>query len=422
MKCTREELRVRLLEVADTLANLGGLGLEWLRQEAPQEKVMREAEGHLTEALEIRSALLGQNHPLVIQVKSLHDMVRSTSSLVRARKTPHFTSSSKPLLSRMSSPNTQRGSAIRAAKDVVNLEALNMSRIAPTCQVLALPSSPIKSPNTSRDAPAPKAYSPSLGLELASRDTKTPSSSPKPQSPSPRRTSFGSESAARGRTVHGTPPISEIVKGKEEDSLDDPPYRRRSQTPERTKIFVKPHYIPRQSPTRKSLAKDESYYPNPKTPILASSSGSESSVDHQPRIHAYDTEESCLINESGDRVDLLSPFLVQRGEDDENEVNLLSHEIMVVRPSASAMARDTPGPLVQPLAHTIKGRWKGDPKRKMSGGGKELDESDDGIAPLCRSQETKSDQKVLLSEEMLEKPEPHLADIHAAASRYLKVS
>jgi len=129
-----------------------------------------------------------------------------------------------------------------------------------------------------------------------------------------------------------------------------------------------------------------------------------------------------MINGSGDRVDLLSPFLVQRGEDDENEVNLLSHEIMVVRPSASAMARDTPGPLVQPLAHTIKGRWKGDPKRKMSGGGKELDESDDGIAPLCRSQETKSDQKVLLSEEMLENPEPHLANIHAAASRYLKVS
>jgi hypothetical protein len=212
--------------------------------------------------------------------------------------------------------------------------------------------------------------------------------------------------------------MAEVVVEEEEDEG-----RSSSRLPERTKIFVSPHYVPRKSPTRKSSNKNESYYSDPKTTALVSGSGSESSDRRQAQSSEYDTEESCLLNESGDRIDLLSRFLVHSDEDNEDGVNLSSHEIMIVRPSAtSPMTPDVPGPLVQPLAQTIKGQWKGDTSRKTSAHGKEqLDESNDGIAPLSRSEKTKRAQKVHLSEDMLENPEPHIVDIYAAASRYLKV-
>jgi len=209
--------------------------------------------------------------------------------------------------------------------------------------------------------------------------------------------------------ISSVPPVSEIVVDEEDE------FQNRRRSPERIKIFVSPHYVPRKSPTRKSSTRDESYHSDPKAPLV-SRSESESWQSHSC---AYDTEESCLINESGDRVDLLSRFLVQAGENVADEMNLSSHEIMIVRPSAtSAMAPNTPGSLVQPLAQTIKGPWKGDSSRNKSPA--TSDETNDGIAPLCRSEKNKIVQKVQLSEDMLENPEPHVADIYAAASRYLK--
>ena len=82
--CTRPQLRARLLEVADTLVNLGGLGLEQLRHASTTSSsasaVQTRAEQNLAEALEIRSTVLGGSHALVAQVKALHDLVQATTS------------------------------------------------------------------------------------------------------------------------------------------------------------------------------------------------------------------------------------------------------------------------------------------------------------------------------------------------------
>jgi tetratricopeptide (TPR) repeat protein len=423
LACTRDDLQVRLLEVADTLANLGGLGLEWLRQEGPQQEIMWEAESQLAEALEIRSTVLGYHHPLALQVKSLHDMVQSTPSLVGERNLPP---SNAKLQTSSSARSLTRGlpkEAIHPSNQGYQSSPPTMSRGLPVSRVLSLTYSPERSLNTSSDAPAPKAYSPSPVIELLAQHLKADARD-ESTSVSPRmRISVDSTSLSRSRAIPLVPPVSEVVVEEEEDGGQGS-----NRIPERTKIFVSPHYVPRKSPTRKFSSKDESNYSDLKTPPLVSSSGFECSDRRQSQSRAYDTEESCLLNQSGDRIDLLSRFLVNSDEDNEDGLNLSSHEIMIVRPSStSGMSPDVPGPLAQPLPRTINGQWKGDINRNTQQqqpsvrGKEQLDESDDGIAPLSRSEKTKRDQKMHLSEDMLENPEPHIVDIYAAASRYLKV-
>eukprot|EP00429_Kryptoperidinium_foliaceum_P011170 CAMPEP_0176002930 /NCGR_PEP_ID=MMETSP0120_2-20121206/906_1 /TAXON_ID=160619 /ORGANISM="Kryptoperidinium foliaceum, Strain CCMP 1326" /LENGTH=846 /DNA_ID=CAMNT_0017335545 /DNA_START=162 /DNA_END=2703 /DNA_ORIENTATION=- len=69
--------KTALLELADTLCNIGGLCLEWIRQQGPDARHALDAESAFLEALEVRAKVLGENHALTNQVRSLHDMVRS---------------------------------------------------------------------------------------------------------------------------------------------------------------------------------------------------------------------------------------------------------------------------------------------------------------------------------------------------------
>ncbi len=66
-----------LLELADTLCNIGGLCLEWIRQQGPDARHALDAESAFLEALEVQTKVLGENHALTNQVQSLHDMVQS---------------------------------------------------------------------------------------------------------------------------------------------------------------------------------------------------------------------------------------------------------------------------------------------------------------------------------------------------------
>lgn len=52
---SRNDLRNCLLEIADTLCNLGGLYLEWIRQQGPDRRNATEAEAAFSEALEVSS-------------------------------------------------------------------------------------------------------------------------------------------------------------------------------------------------------------------------------------------------------------------------------------------------------------------------------------------------------------------------------
>ena len=436
---------MRLLEVADTLANLGGLGLEWLRQEGANETVMWEAESQLAEALEIRATVLGHQHPLSLQVKSLHDMVRTNSSLMPDEAEPIFKSSHMSDKSIRLTNHTDLSTREADSSAMLRRAPISPStassgspvrlRRALTSRPTATSGSPLRSVKISKDAPAPKADSSAPLLELiaqtiAARKSRSKASPSKPSQPLTRGVRVGSRPLVSPRSIDAASTVSDIAPTDEDDSLlNDPPRRRRSRTLEKTKIFIEPHYIPRQSPTRKSLSADGSLFSDTtgRTPAVTSSSWSDSSLGRQSNLHAYDAEESCLINGSGDRVDLLSSFLIRGGDDQDDDVNLSSHEIMVVRPTASVPSRDTLGHLVQPLSQTMKGRWAGEAKRKAlsppSGGvDKEVEENDDGIAPLSRYHVAKIDHTVRLSKGMLESPERHLSDIHTVASRYLKVS
>ena len=66
-----------LLELADTLCNIGGLCLEWVRQNGPNPHHMADAERSFGEALQIRAGTLGQRHALTAQARALREMAKS---------------------------------------------------------------------------------------------------------------------------------------------------------------------------------------------------------------------------------------------------------------------------------------------------------------------------------------------------------
>lgn len=72
-----DDSNTAFLELADTLCNIGGLNLEWIRRQGPDARHALDAESAFVEAIELRSKVLGEDHALTNQVRSLHDMVRS---------------------------------------------------------------------------------------------------------------------------------------------------------------------------------------------------------------------------------------------------------------------------------------------------------------------------------------------------------
>ncbi|GAX28176.1 hypothetical protein FisN_35Lh030 [Fistulifera solaris] len=71
---------VHRLELAETLFNIGGLCLEWIRREGPHVGRAKEAVSIFQESLNIRSEILGPNDPTVVQIESLIDVARSVST------------------------------------------------------------------------------------------------------------------------------------------------------------------------------------------------------------------------------------------------------------------------------------------------------------------------------------------------------
>jgi tetratricopeptide (TPR) repeat protein len=76
------------LELADTLFNIGGLCLEWMRRQGPDARRADEAEAAFLECLQLRSHVLGQAHPQTLQVKSLYGIAKSVPRPRRILKTP----------------------------------------------------------------------------------------------------------------------------------------------------------------------------------------------------------------------------------------------------------------------------------------------------------------------------------------------
>jgi hypothetical protein len=124
---------------------------------------------------------------------------------------------------------------------------------------------------------------------------------------------------------------------------------------EPTKIYMTPLFVPLYSHNRNDVTFNSNAADNNQLPDLTRSSGSETSGGSTQRLHAYDTEESCLIVDLGvesdygkvhypsswnqDVTDAAAAFNDLYGSSDEGDVGVSrplvnSHDIMVVRPFA----------------------------------------------------------------------------------------
>lgn len=132
VNCSREELRTRLLEVADTLCNLGGLSVEQIQTHPGSAKHCIDAEHSFTEALEIRSTVFGPTHPLVVQIQQLLERVRAavpdmTNGTTQINESPTSDPASPKLASGQSIPALPYASSSLETKFV----SLSPTTVAP---------------------------------------------------------------------------------------------------------------------------------------------------------------------------------------------------------------------------------------------------------------------------------------------------
>jgi len=120
-----------LLELADTLCNIGGLNLEWIRRQGPDARRALDAESAFLEALELRSKVLGEDHVLTNQVRSLHDMVRSIPVPKNGETTRGGTVHSSPSRS-WASGNSSNVGKMAAAYGSSQYSPAGMSDITPS--------------------------------------------------------------------------------------------------------------------------------------------------------------------------------------------------------------------------------------------------------------------------------------------------
>jgi tetratricopeptide (TPR) repeat protein len=138
VNCSREELRTRLLEVADTLCNLGGLSVEQIQAHSGSAKHSIDAEHSFTEALEIRSTVLGPSHLLVVQIQQLLERVRT--AVPEMTKDP--IQSNESFTSGAASPNFDSGQSIPVlpqASPMLDTKFASLSPITVAPSVLSSP-------------------------------------------------------------------------------------------------------------------------------------------------------------------------------------------------------------------------------------------------------------------------------------------
>ena len=126
-----------MLELADTLCNIGGLNLEWIRRQGPDARHAMDAESAFVEAQRLRTKVLGEGHVLTNQVRSLHDMVRSLpmpTTTVAVKKKP---TAEKTSLNR-APPSWTSGHSSNSAAKMTFGEAFSPAAISDTTTSVGL--------------------------------------------------------------------------------------------------------------------------------------------------------------------------------------------------------------------------------------------------------------------------------------------
>jgi tetratricopeptide (TPR) repeat protein len=225
------------LELADTLFNIGGLCLEWIRRQGPDLRRAVDAEEAFAEALELRTRVLGPDHPMVIQVKALLDMARAVP-----RPTKSF-----------SDPNerSRRGSREYSTES-------HSTRSEPRTSPSHSTSSLVEPPKLHR----------TTGVASTLRATRPVEKQIPAQSQAP-------DIFRAPKTTPPRHPNSSIIRSSLSNDRD---------VETATKIYVAPHLIPKSSPSRNIRLTDR--LPSP-------------DVSATKKVQSYDAEESVLISDTG---------------------------------------------------------------------------------------------------------------------------
>jgi tetratricopeptide (TPR) repeat protein len=298
---------VHLLELADTLFNIGGLCLEWIRRQGPDTRRSVRAEQAFQEALQIRTRVLGAQDPMVLQVKGLLDMARSVP---------------RP---RVRSPKQQQQQRPKS----------------PALQHRQLPT--MKEEGTREGVMEP----PQVRRSVKSHEFRSPTP-PIAEKASPQASSIFREkksSSQRKRKEVQEPPVPQITvssEGGEEKKGDEFPERKRNKG---TRIFITPHFVPEMSPQRPARrplnSSDDAVASGDNNDMSFSpDTSSEAAGAVLNQSYTYDAEESCLISDSGvdsEHGRIHYPLTWNKAGIQSNESeSVTGHDIIVTRPFRAA--------------------------------------------------------------------------------------
>lgn len=462
------DLSKQQLELADTLFNVGGLCLEWIRRQGPDARRAQEAEAAFVEALEIRREVLGEDDPMVLQVKGLLDMARSvprpkvhqrrsTKSVTPTRRSPART----PQLHdypdhRYQQQQQDPGVSQRITPDASRSRSMGASSSREDADEVDLPSA-----KREREWQSPVMPGMPDGLSPIPRSlTPTSTFSTKEQHSIFRRNQ-GSQPriapAASSQSRRHAPPLQISVS---KEGVDEQEHRRG------TRIYVAPHLIPvvdrkNRAINDSDIALANASYEKDVT-FVSDASGEAGPREKDPSIHvSFDAEESCIIGDTGVDSEVGTVHYPQSwnragiptGQEDEST---LGRNIVVARPVPSRQGTTTaasPSPVhenasmketrstgnrarddIMTRARAIlqahspavgsSSMDTGDGSQRLSSPKAVIDHDpiEEGVAPLGESWSSKSrsGEHQLSMQEMLRDPMNHLKEIHNEASIHLQ--
>jgi tetratricopeptide (TPR) repeat protein len=312
---------VHQLELADTLFNVGGLCLEWIRRQGPDARRAKQAEDAFAEALEIRKKVLLPDDPTIAQVQGLFEMTRA---MPRPRVTAHR---SRPQPVKGGTPSSSRGMAKSISKIPPPITTASMITPATTTTTTATTATTLSSFSTS----PPPQISNAKNLGKPSKAVVTPETMKPGQDgsifrapPATTASSMASPpsftSSKRRRAVDKPPPLLHITVSREEVDDDDENHKipRRNKNMSREehesispRIFMAPHKIKMTAGRQKGLdgsndAIMDEVDVSSSFQVDVSSEAHNLTLDQKQRTptYSYDVEENCLINDLGVDCDL----------------------------------------------------------------------------------------------------------------------
>ena len=308
------------LELADTLFNIGGLCLEWMRRQGPDARRADEAEAAFLECLQLRTRVLGQAHPQTLQVKSLYGIAKSVPRPRRILKT---TPSPMPAAKRRDSSMdrggrsaSQRDNSINQRSFDDNTEAsytrrLNQRSVSSGKIPPVSPIGPLSEVSSilnedSNDATSIFRVGGSNNASPQRHDLLT-SDEIKPMNMQLSNIKTKRVDRNSSRSKDSEPPLLQITVSREDDETNNVRTVKDTEASSRTHIYMAPHLVP-ESPDRRTiddsgdaLANETSFDKDNFTVDTSSEMPRNTSSTSVilPQVSSYDTEENCIISDNG---------------------------------------------------------------------------------------------------------------------------